>query len=153
MVKFRVELKSLALAALCLLAVEVIAVSVPIEDLLSEYRFTRRFPWYAYWRLSIAALLTWIVAASVIPYRYPFARWLVWLSALLFAVFHYYLLLVEATSSVQVRILPLVYEVKSAGGVVYKLDLPQLVLIASALQHFFTLRTAPQAASSTRQTP
>ncbi|HDD34072.1 MAG: hypothetical protein DRK00_05980 [Thermoprotei archaeon] len=149
----RRELLDAALAAICLAVVASIAASVPFENLISEYRFVRSFPWYVYWRVGVAMFFAWIVSASIVSRKYKFTLWLMWISALALAVAHYSLLLAEARGGARVALLPLVYVVEKEGSVTYKLDVAQLALLLSGLEHFFILRTSPRAPSGTRPTP
>lgn len=149
----RRDLLDAALAAVCLAAVASVAASVPFENLVSEYEFTRLFPWYVYWRVGVAMFFAWVVSASIVSRKYRFTLWLMWLSALALAAAHYSLLLAEARAGARVTLLPLVYVVEKGGGVTYKLDVAQLILLLSGLEHLFTSRTSPRAPSGTRLTP
>ncbi|RLE89038.1 MAG: hypothetical protein DRJ96_04765 [Thermoprotei archaeon] len=149
----RREMLDVALAAICLAAVACIAASVPFENLLSEYRFARAFPWYVYWRVGVAMFFAWIVSASIVSRKYRFTLWLMWMSALALAAAHYSLLMAEAWSGARVTLLPLVYIVEKGGGVTYKLDVAQLALLLSGLEHFLISRTSPRAPSGTQPTP
>lgn len=147
------ELKAAVAALLLSLLLAIIVAAVPLENILSAYPFIRAYPWYVYWRVAAAMFLLWIVSISLASRERVLIRWLAVASALLLAASHYAALAVEGAAGVRIRVLPLFYVVEAAGGSTLKLDVAQVVLLATAVESILTLRRAPRTASGGQRTP
>jgi len=127
--------------------------TIPLENVLSEYGFVRVFPWYVPWRVAAISFIAWVVFSSFMSSSRPLTIYLTWATALLFSAAHYAVLYLVAVNGAEVSIFPMVYVVNRAGCLTYKLDLAQVVIVASLLEHYFTSRTSPRGSSGTRRTP
>ena len=142
-----------ALAALALtLLIAALATAAPIENFL--YPFPRLYPWYAYWRVAVVMFFAWILASSFASKERRLVRWLMVTSALALAVSHYTALAAEAVvGGVEIELLPLFYRVEAGGGSVLKLDIAQVVLLATIVETALILRKSPRTASGEQQNP
>ena len=142
-----------ALAALALtLLIAALAAAAPIENFL--YPFPRLYPWYAYWRVAVVMFFAWILASSFASKERRLVRWLMVTSALALAVSHYTALAAEAVvGGVEIELLPLFYRVEAGGGSVLKLDIAQVVLLATIVETALILRKSPRTASGEQQNP
>lgn len=149
--KLKGELRAATAALSITLLVAALAAASPLEDFLSVYPFLKVYPWYVYWRVAVAMFLLWIVAISLVSKENRFIFWLAVISALALATSHYAALSAEkAVGGVEVELLPLFYKVKAKGGETLKLDIAQLVLLATLVEHALISRKPPRAASSER---
>jgi hypothetical protein len=144
-----------AVAALSLtLLIAVLAAAAPIEDFLSAYHFIRVYPWYVYWRVAMVMFLLWIVAASFASKEKKLLCWLMVSSALVLAASHYAALAAErAAGGVEIELLPFLYKVKARGGETLKLDVAQVVLLATLVEYMVISRSSPRTASGGQQNP
>jgi len=144
-----------AVAALSLtLLIAALAAAAPIEGFLSAYPFMRVYPWYVYWRVAMAMFLLWIVAASFASKGNRLLCWLMVSSALVLAASHYAALVAEkAVGGVEIELLPFLYKVKARGGETLKLDVAQVVLLATLVEYIVTSRSSPRTASGGQQNP
>lgn len=141
------------IATLVTVAIAGLAVSSPLEDYLSKYRFFTFYPWYAPWRIGTVMIIVWIISSLFSSSKRALANWIMLTSAIAIAAAYYAMVLIEVQSGLTVKVLPLVNLVEANKGSFYRLDVAQLILLLSAVQYYSILRTSPRTPSGKQRIP
>jgi len=104
------------------------AMKFPLEEVLSKYPFVRRYPWYTPWRGAVVSLLIWLVIMTLRSFDVKYTKYMVWISALTFMGFHYYIL-INYIGFKNINIKPLFLELTIKNHNSLYLDLGQIVLL------------------------
>ncbi|MEM1509431.1 MAG: hypothetical protein QW291_07215 [Thermofilaceae archaeon] len=128
-----------------------LAVSSPLEDYLSKYRFVTSYPWYAPWRVGTIMIIVWIISSLFSSSKRALANWIMLTSAIAITVAYYAMVSIEVQNGLTVKVLPLVNLVEANEGSFYRLDVAQLIIILSAIQCYSILKTSPRTPSGKRK--
>lgn len=104
------------------------ATKFPLEEILSKYPFVRRYPWYTPWRGAVVSLLVWLVIMTLRSFDVKYTRYMVWISALTFMGFHYYIL-INYIGFKNINLKPLFLELNIKNYSSMYLDLGQIVFL------------------------